>query len=73
MKLTLLNCQGAAGDGTKPVYPLGFSKGNPGLERKEVVNVQGNLNTDKLAELRESVKAVEQVQCITMYILCNYV
>lgn len=47
------------GDGTKPVFPLGFSKGNPGLPQKEVVKV-GNVNTDKLQELRESVKPVEQ-------------
>ena len=42
------------------MYPLGFSKGNPGLERPEKVNT-GNVNTDKLQELRESVKTVEQV------------
>lgn len=43
------------GDGTKPVRPLGFSKGNPGSEvRSSTLNSakQGNLD-----QLREAVKA----------------
>ena len=55
-----------SGDGTKPVFPLGFSKGNPGLEASGgIPPLRNGVNTAKLQQLREATRQeeVEKVIC----------